>query len=327
ERGRGQRQKAWQRAVAVEDGVADRPSDLDGGAHFALAHSGWRALEHLEAVLLTEHAPVDQVVPVSGHQLAVALDAGEALDVVDILGGPHHVVVGRDHLAAARTGARQRRRPPDVVVPAEDHAGLREAGHADVRQRGLAAGALEAAVVPVAVQRVQQVPVQDLGAAARAAARPGVLVRVLLLLIKRVLLRGPAFLLAAGTPARPSSPDALQRPHGPHASSLLLLRRARRPLWLLLRRRPLRLLGLLGLRRLGCPGAPRRLEGFDHAPAGVPAAPRARLAAPHGAAAAAAADAAAASLLGPCHHRVPPAGRRGERDTSRLDYVGTICKK
>ncbi|CAN8019744.1 unnamed protein product, partial [Ixodes persulcatus] len=180
-------------------------------------------------------------------------------------------------------GARREESAPDVVVPAEDHAGLGEAGHADVGQRGLAAGALEAAVVPVAVQRVQQVPVQDLGAAAGAAAGPGLL--VLLRLVQGVLL---PLLLAAGA-------SAGSHAAGPPHAALLLRGPLLRPLWPLRRRR-----------RLGCPRR-RRLQGFDHAPAGVPAAgaPRARLAAPHGAAAAAA-DAAAASLLGPCHHRVPP---------------------
>ena len=51
---------------------------------------------------------------------------------------------------------------PDVVVPAEDHAALGVAGGADLAQLRLAAGALEAAAVPVAVHGVEQEAVRDL---------------------------------------------------------------------------------------------------------------------------------------------------------------------
>lgn len=57
---------------------------------------------------------------------------------------------------------------PDIVSFAEDHSGLGETRGADVGQHGRAAGALEAAVVPVAVQREQQVALHDLAAAAGA---------------------------------------------------------------------------------------------------------------------------------------------------------------
>ena len=57
---------------------------------------------------------------------------------------------------------------PDVVVPAEDHAALGVAGGAHLPQLGLAAGALEAAAVPVAVHGVEQEAVGDLPSAARA---------------------------------------------------------------------------------------------------------------------------------------------------------------
>lgn len=57
---------------------------------------------------------------------------------------------------------------PDVVVSAEDHAALGVAGRADVPQLGLAAGALEAAAMPVAVHSVEQEAVGDLPPAAGA---------------------------------------------------------------------------------------------------------------------------------------------------------------
>lgn len=62
---------------------------------------------------------------------------------------------------------------PGVVAFAEDHPALRETRRSNVRQRGLATRALEAPVVPVAVERVQQEPVHDLGPAAGAAPGAG----------------------------------------------------------------------------------------------------------------------------------------------------------
>lgn len=88
-----------------------RGSDLDGRVdpHLGLSADpcgrGDSPLEHFDAVLLAEEAAVDQVVPVARHQLVVALDAREALDVVDVALGSHHVLGGHDHLAA--TAARR----------------------------------------------------------------------------------------------------------------------------------------------------------------------------------------------------------------------------
>lgn len=138
--------------------------------------------------MLAQHASVDEVESVSCHQLAVALDAGETLEVVDVALGTHHVVAGRNHLAAA---AARTARPEqlDVVMLAENHAGLCEAGAADVCEGRLAARALEACVVPVSVQRMQQEPVHDLGAAASTAAVTATAPRrEMLLLLLRVLL-------------------------------------------------------------------------------------------------------------------------------------------
>lgn len=60
---------------------------------------------------------------------------------------------------------------PDVVVSAEDHAGLGEAGSANLAQLCLTARALQAARVPVAVQRVQQEAILDSTPAPGAAPR------------------------------------------------------------------------------------------------------------------------------------------------------------
>lgn len=60
---------------------------------------------------------------------------------------------------------------PDVVVPAEHHATLAVAGAANLAQLGLAAGALEAACVPVSVHGEEQEAVSD--AAPTACAGPG----------------------------------------------------------------------------------------------------------------------------------------------------------
>ena len=62
---------------------------------------------------------------------------------------------------------------PDVIVPTEDHAGLCKTRLADLAQLCLAAGALETARVPVAVQRVQQEPVLNPSPASCACANCG----------------------------------------------------------------------------------------------------------------------------------------------------------
>ena len=54
------------------------------------------------------------------------------------------------------------KRKPDVVVSAEDHAAPGEAGRGDLSQWDAAAGAREAAAVPVSVQSEEQEPVRNL---------------------------------------------------------------------------------------------------------------------------------------------------------------------
>lgn len=67
---------------------------------------------------------------------------------------------------------------PCVVCFAEDHVALGEAGGTDISQHGSTTGALEAAVVPIAVQRVQQEPLHYLPPAAGALLHAGPVVIV-----------------------------------------------------------------------------------------------------------------------------------------------------
>lgn len=73
--------------------------------------------------------------------------------------------------ALPRTDAargRLARDSPHVVVLAEDHTALGETRLTDIGQHRPAAGALQAPVVPVTVQRVKEEPLQDLPSAAGA---------------------------------------------------------------------------------------------------------------------------------------------------------------
>lgn len=120
-------------------------------------------------VLLAHEAAGQQAVAVPGNQLRPALGAREALQVehVRLRARAHHELARGDGLAAARAGAGAPEQPY-VVGLAEDHVGLDEARGPDVGQHGSTAGALEATVVPVAVQRVQEEPLHDLASAAGA---------------------------------------------------------------------------------------------------------------------------------------------------------------
>lgn len=62
---------------------------------------------------------------------------------------------------------------PCVVCFAEDHVALCEAGGTDISQHGPTTGALEAAVVPITVQRMQQEPLYDLAPATGALLHAG----------------------------------------------------------------------------------------------------------------------------------------------------------
>ena len=70
--------------------------------------------------------------------------------------------------------------PPEVVPPAEQQVGLGEERGAHLAQAAVAAGALEAVLVPELVQGLQQVPLPDRLLARRA--------HLLLLLLRLLLL-------------------------------------------------------------------------------------------------------------------------------------------
>lgn len=121
------------------------------------------------------------------------------LKVVNISLRPHHHFVSRDRLSAStarpavpkqpetqtthknRTEKLKKARPPprrhppflspDVVTATQNHPPLAVAGGADVPQLGLAAGALEAARVPVELHGEEQEAVGDLPPTA--GTRPG----------------------------------------------------------------------------------------------------------------------------------------------------------
>jgi len=120
-------------------------------------------------VVFAEDGAVDVVEAVARHQPVPTGGTGEALEVVDVSLSPHDHLASGDGLAAsaARSTVTEE---PDVIIPAEDHASLAVAGGADLAQLGLAAGALEAARVPVALHGEEQEAVGDAPAAARTGA-------------------------------------------------------------------------------------------------------------------------------------------------------------
>jgi hypothetical protein len=82
---------------------------------------------------------------------------------------------------------------PDIVVFAKDHVRPGEAGGADLGEECPTAGAFEAGVVPVAVEGVEEVPLEDLAPAARTdldaatAARTVVVVVIVVVVVDVVL--------------------------------------------------------------------------------------------------------------------------------------------
>lgn len=60
----------------------------------------------------------------------------------------------------------EQQNPPQVVTPAQDEVGLGVECGAHLAQAAVTAGTLEAVLMPVLVQRLQQVPVLDLAVAA-----------------------------------------------------------------------------------------------------------------------------------------------------------------
>lgn len=124
----------------------------------------------LLVVVLAQDLVVAQEESVAHAESVVALLAGEALQVVDVGPRPHHHLKGRNHLLARRAVTR-RPEQPEVISLAEDEVPLGEERGADLSEATVAAAALEAVLVPVHVQRLQQVPVLYLLAAAGALLR------------------------------------------------------------------------------------------------------------------------------------------------------------
>ena len=90
----------------------------------------------------------------------IALLAGEALEVVDVRLGAHDHLEGGYGFVAGRAVARVSEEP-QVVPPAEYEVGLRVEGRTDLAQSAVATVALQAVLVPVSVQRLQEVPGRD----------------------------------------------------------------------------------------------------------------------------------------------------------------------
>lgn len=99
-------------------------------------------------VMLTEDCPVDIVEAIAGNQAVPACCTRETLQVVNAALCSHHHLAGRYRLSTSAAGSTVSKQP-DVVVLAEDHAAFAVAGTAVLAQLSVAAGALEAARVPV----------------------------------------------------------------------------------------------------------------------------------------------------------------------------------
>lgn len=111
-------------------------------------------------VMFTEDCPVDVVKAITGHQAVSAGRTGETLKVVNVALCSHHHLTGRDGLSTCTTGSTVSKQP-DVVILAEDHASFAVAGAAVLSQLSVAAGALEAACVPVLFHGEEQEAVCD----------------------------------------------------------------------------------------------------------------------------------------------------------------------
>ena len=100
---------------------------------------------------------------VAGTKLVLAGNAAKAIDMIDGVVSTHDVFVGENGFGArlAMTAYTLRAEHLQVVLAAQDHRVAREALLAEVRQDRLADVTLEALRVPVAVQALQQVPLQN----------------------------------------------------------------------------------------------------------------------------------------------------------------------
>lgn len=90
--------------------------------------------------------------------------------MVDVVSGSHHHLEGRDQFTA-RCAVPRHPKESEVVPAAEDEVGPGVEGGAQPAQPTVAAGALEAVLVPEAVQRLEHEAVPDPPVAAGAAPR------------------------------------------------------------------------------------------------------------------------------------------------------------
>lgn len=114
----------------------------------------------LLVIVLAQDLVVEQVEAIAHAKPVVAVLAGEALQMVDIPTGPHDHFKGR-YCFAARRAETSSAEKPEVVPLAEYEVGLGEEGGADLSKAAVAAGALEAVLVPQLVQRLEQEPLAD----------------------------------------------------------------------------------------------------------------------------------------------------------------------
>lgn len=172
--------RSWRRRVhrgEVKLGGAGGGQGFCRSAYLLVCQHGaalkWRQVaveQDAGSVVLTEDCPVDVMEAIAWHQSVPTGGTAETLEVVNISLHPHHHLVGWDRLTAgaARPAVPEQ---PDVVAPTQNHAPFAVAGGADVPQLGLAAGALEAASVPVALHGEEKEAVGDLAPAS--CTRPG----------------------------------------------------------------------------------------------------------------------------------------------------------
>lgn len=111
-------------------------------------------------VVFTEDCSVDVVKTVAGDQPVSAGRTGETLEVVHIALCSHHHLTGRYGLSAGAAGTAVSEQS-DVVVLAEDHASFAVADAAVFSQLSVAAGALQAACVPVPLHGEEEEAVGD----------------------------------------------------------------------------------------------------------------------------------------------------------------------
>ena len=176
-------------ALAHGAALQRRPGAAEQGRAGALLLAQDGAVDQVEAISREQPDPAGGAAEALGREDAeqgathahARTHARGYLQVVDVPLGPHHHLAGRDGLAAAAARAAVSKQPahaqdegtrpgtegvpvpnsPDVVAPAEDQASFAVAAGADVAQPGLAAGAAQAAAVPVALHGEEQEAVPD----------------------------------------------------------------------------------------------------------------------------------------------------------------------